>query len=326
MAAKKEIGEKKLIEKYLKKLAKNSKSARHNNFNLEDDICEISCLKGEKFVVSKDLIAENIHFCFKEGGARIAEKLMVANISDIVAKGAKPKFFMLGFCKNSLVDAKFCDEFFGQIAKIQDEFDLILLGGDTIKSNSNLILSLTIFGILDERISTSRQNAKDGDLIFHTGIIGDSFLEFEKISQKSKDYEITKLKKLSEFMQELTRRNLINSSCDISDGIFNDLRNICQASNLDAEILQENIGLSQNGNEFLQKNPNKFFDLVAFGEDFEVIFSCLKENKEKILNIAKNHGIRLNQIGFFTAKNKGEIVLKNSQNNKIAIEKYGYEH
>ena len=116
---------------------------------------------------------------------------------------------------------------------------------------------------------------------------------------------------------------------DVSDGLFSDLRHICQASELSAEIYQNKIPLSAHAKKVLQKNSDiTALDLCSGGDDYELIFTSEKKKSKEVEALAKALKLNLTCIGELknSADKKFEISLFDEKNKKIKIKKYGYEH
>lgn len=325
------MNEFKIIEKYFKPLTKGDKAAQ----NLADDVARISLKKSEELIVSKDMIVENVHFLRKDGAFKIASKLLRSNLSDLASAGATPLYYVLGFSKNSSLDEKFISEFARGLKSVQDEFCLCLIGGDTVSSNQ-LFFSVTIFGSVKKGKILSRALAKNGDLIFVSGSIGDAFLglnsHFTSLNNKEKNYLLerhffpTPRIKLG---KKLLEKNLSNCATDVSDGLLADLRHICQSSKLDAEIYQNKILFSAAAKKVLEKDTSlSALKMLSGGDDYELIFSAAKKDLKKIVALSKALQLDLTCIGEFKkSSNKTfEVTLRDEKNRKIKIEKFGYEH
>jgi thiamine-monophosphate kinase len=313
-----------LIDKFFKPLTNSNKAAR----GLIDDVAKISLKKNEELVLSKDLFIEDVHFLAKDGAFKIASKLLRTNISDLASAGATPLYYMLGFSKNESVDEKFIKEFSRGLKSVQDEFGLCLIGGDTVKSEK-LIFSVTVFGSVKKDKTMSRNNAKIGDLIFVSGTIGDAFLGLNKSKNtflRNRHFFPTARIELG---KKLLEKNLSKCAIDISDGLLSDLRHICEASKLAAEINLNQIPISAPAKKFLAKNlAITILDLISGGDDYELIFSSNPKNRKKILQLSKDLNLDINCIGRFVRpeSKKFSITLFDEKNQKIKIKKFGYEH
>ena len=313
-----------IIEKYFKPLTNSHKASQ----NLADDVAKISLKKDEELIVSTDMFVEDVHFLRADGAFKIASKLLLTNISDLASAGATPLYYTLGFSKNKNINEKFVAEFSRGLKSVQDEFDLCLIGGDTVTSQK-LFYSITIFGSVKKGQALSRAKAKSGDLIFVSGTIGDAFLG---LNFRDDEYLInrhffpTPRIKLG---RKLLDNSLSNCAVDISDGLLSDLKHICESSKLAAEIHLEKIPLSKSAKNFLEKNKKiKAVDLLSGGDDYELVFSINSKNLKKIAEISKSLKLDLSCIGTFkkAADKKFDVTLFNEKNQKIKIKKFGYEH
>lgn len=301
-----------LIEKYFKPLATN-KAAQ----NLSDDAAKISLKVDEELVVSKDMTVEDVHFLKSDGGYNIAAKLLRTNLSDLAASGAVPLHYMLGFSKTIAMDEKFVKEFAQGLKDTQNEFALNLIGGDTVKAHDKLFFSLTIFGKIKKKQILSRKNAKNGDLIFVSGNIGDAYLARVLGNKKFLSRHLLPTPRIK-LGQTLAKNKLSQCAIDVSDGLLADLQHICDESNLSADIFSDKIPVSDKSVPIL--------DLISAGDDYELIFSAKKQHLKKILSLSKTLDVKISCIGYFKKDQKNSINLFDSKNNKINFSQYGYRH
>ncbi len=293
-----------LIKKYFSSIARD----------LSDDAATLSVKPDEQLVISKDLMVEDRHFLLKDGGYKIAKKLLYSNLSDLAASGAKPVCYMLGFSKNNILEEKFYEDFSRGLKEAQKEFKLDLLGGDTVHSDK-LVFSITIFGVTKKNKILARSQGKAGDLVFVSGFIGDAFLRLER------HFFPTPRIKLGQY---LLKKNLSKCAIDVSDGLLADLRHICEESKLQADIELEKIPLSKAA----KKMDFNIMDLLSGGDDYELVFTGSKKNYEKIMNLKKLLDINISCIGKLkkTEKKNYTINLFDKNKQKIIIKKFGYEH
>jgi thiamine-monophosphate kinase len=236
---------------------------------------------------------------------------------------------MLGFSKNNFTDEEFLTEFARGLKSAQDEFDLCLIGGDTVRSDV-LFFSITIFGVAKKGEILSRARAQEGDLIFVSGTIGDAFLGLnlkraEKYFLNRHFFPTPRI----ELGQKLLEKNLSKCAIDVSDGLLADLQHLCKSSKLDAEINLDQIPFSSQAKKILQKNSKiKILDLLSGGDDYELIFSVNPKDSKKIVELSKALKLDLTCIGEFkkSANKKFSVTLRDEKNQKIKITKLGYEH
>lgn len=130
-----------------------------------------------RLVVTTDTIVEGVHFLAGDPIETIAMKALRVNVSDIVAKGARPVAALLNLvwsdARPSSEIATFADAF-GRDLK---SFGINLIGGDTTSTPGPLTMSVTLFGEpLGARVP-ARADAQVGeDVWLIGGEIGSAWL------------------------------------------------------------------------------------------------------------------------------------------------------
>ena len=106
----KDIGEFGLIESFSKKYFSEKLS---NGFLGIGDDCAVIPAFGGDFLVSTDLLTENVHFIKDEiGGELLGKKSLAVNLSDLAASGATPVASFLSIAIPPETDTEFLDAFF----------------------------------------------------------------------------------------------------------------------------------------------------------------------------------------------------------------------
>lgn len=229
-----------------------------------------------RFVYSTDSFFENVHFKREWMSLyQIAAKSMLVNISDAIAMNAKPKYALLNIAMPSDITSDELKELADGFLQVAKEFDIEIIGGDTI-SNAKLDISVTI--ISKTKKPLFRTGMKEGDLIAFSGVLGESkkhlelLLDGKKIPQNSK-FITPKLN--PDFIYEV--RKYINCGMDISDGLFFELQRLSMINNLGIKLLQ-----------------NISNDIGCSGEEYEMLFSFSPKYLKKVQKIAKKYNININ--------------------------------
>jgi thiamine-monophosphate kinase len=225
--------------------------------------------------VSKDLFCEDVHFKRKWMSLEeIAVKSVLVNISDAIVMNAKPLYLLLGvkIPKDfSYKDIKELQNGFGKICK---EYEIDIIGGDTI-SGDKLDISVTLISKCKRPVR--RIGIKKGFLFAYTGTLGSCKKELKKLQKKQKIYKNSKFVRprlRAGFFYEASR--YISSALDISDGLYKDLSRLTRTNRI--------------GVRFFKKFPK---DMACSGEEYEILFAFDKRYKKKILSIAKKHRVPL---------------------------------
>lgn len=135
------------------------------------DLCDDTARLGD-LILTKDLIAEGVHYLPNDPPGDVAWKLLAVNLSDLAAKGAQPVGALLGYALgNEPWDRAFLDG----LDVACRALGCPLLGGDTIRVAGPRSLSLTAIGRAGPCVPL-RRGARPGDALWVTGTIGDAAL------------------------------------------------------------------------------------------------------------------------------------------------------
>jgi thiamine-monophosphate kinase len=246
------------------------------NKYIGDDGCVIG-----KWVYSKDVFMQDVHFK-KEwlNYKQIIKKAIKINISDAIVMNAKAKYALLAISLPKNTKTKKLQEIAKIIKKSFKKHNIKLIGGDSTSSNK-IYVSITLISKLQGRPSL-RSGAKNNDLFAYTNELGSvgadlkRLLANKKIDKKSK---FINPKLNAKFFYKIAP--YINSAIDISDGLYNELHQICAQSKVDVV--------------FDSKKKQKQIDKIAYsGEEYEILFSFKKDNKKDIKQIAKKYNVKIN--------------------------------
>lgn len=310
--------EKEIIRKFFAPLANNKES-----YGLKND----AALINQNLVVSSDMMVEDYHFKKNHDPKKLAQKLIRINLSDLAAMGSIPYGYVLNICipNNELTWLK---RFSDGLKKDSKKFKLKLFGGDLSKSKK-IFLSLTIFGKKKGKVH-SENKAKIGSDIFLTGNIGDAAIgcnllyNYKKIncSKRLESYFTEKFllpEPRIKFGQDLLGK--VDFCTDVSDGLYEELLNVSENSNLQAVIFLDSIPLSIEAKEILKKNnKTKMFNIMlGGGEDYELLFSSSRPFNSS-LKINKNY----KKIGYFAKGNGVNLLDSNHKNIPINIKSFSH--
>jgi thiamine-monophosphate kinase len=312
-----------LINSYLKKLSKNNPSS----LNLNDDVFFD---KNKKLVISVDTYNEGIHFLNFNKPELIIRKIIRSSISDIYAKGVKPNYFFLAGSGNkkhftkknmSLINKSLSSE--------QNRFNIKLSGGDTTSSKN---LSFTVMSLGYSNKIVYRNKAKNGDDIYITGNIGDSYIGLKalkkniKLRPNQKKYFIDKYYSPNlpiKFSPHLYK--IANCSMDISDGLAIDMNKLINKQKLGYLIDINKIPMSRELEQLIKQKKLKKLDYLFNGDDYQILFTASKSKRAYIKLLSSKMNQKISIIGQINTKSKNYLL--DGRRIPIKYLKYrGYSH
>ncbi len=312
-----------LIKNYFQKLSKNNPAAKKLNDDVFFD-------KKNKLVISIDTYNEGVHFPKFKYPDLIIKKVIRSSISDLICKGVKPNYFFIsGSGNKKLFTKKNLKLISMSIKREQKKYDIKLSGGDTTNSNK-VSFSITTLGFSKKIVE--RNKAKLNDDIYVTGNIGDSYVGLQIIKNKIKTNQILKKYFFNKYYGPDLPINICkyinkfaNTSIDISDGLFSDMKKLINKQNLSFEIDINKIPISINLKYFLDRYNKKKQKYLFAGDDYQVLFTSSVKNRGIIKSISKKMNQKMTIIGKINNRSKkNSIILNNRAVNLSNFE--GYSH
>ena len=257
--------------------------------------------QDKDLVHSIDISKINSHFPEDSSPQDIAYRSIAVALSDLAAMGAYPSFISIGLTSNS-TDLDWYKKFTSGVEKILNEYQIKLVGGDI--TNGEISVCVNVFGYAYEN-NILRSTAKVGDLIFITGPLGEGRRGLEDWKNNKKTEFVKKFfNPKVDFDKSKFISKYANSCVDISDGLIKDLTSICEFSKVGAEIIYENIPITND------------FDDLFYGDDYKLCYTCSPEFKDSELF---SEDFCIGEI-----KSNKEIIIK-KDNSVIDFKTHGWD-
>lgn len=304
--------EKDIIAKYFSPLSKSAKGADE----LRDDIAVLGNLGSGLLAINMDTLVAGTHFFPDDDPTILAQKALRVNISDLAAKGAAPFGYFMSLALPHSTTESYIKSFTDGLAIDQSNFNMSLLGGDTVKTNGPLTITITILGLLANNQIPRRSTAKLGDDIYVSGTIGDGALGL--LAHPDYDGEIDLTAKYSRHISHylcpeprVELQTIIaeyaNASMDISDGLLGDLDNILINSGVGAQINVLDIPFSEETKAILSNEIDMLPTILTGGDDYEILFTANPIHSKIIEKLAKKLHFNVTKIGSINDTEKLEL-------------------
>ncbi|MCR6643060.1 MAG: thiamine-phosphate kinase [Terricaulis sp.] len=134
---------------------------------LKDDAAVLE--SSGRLVITTDAIVEGVHFLPQDPIATVAMKAVRVNVSDLIAKGARPRYALLTLIWPDTRPAEDLRYFGDAIAGEFETFGISMLGGDTTATKGPLTVSVTLFGEPLGPRTPARADALAGDDVWLAG-------------------------------------------------------------------------------------------------------------------------------------------------------------
>ncbi len=304
---------------------------------LQDDAAVLDCLRDHQLVMTTDTVVEEVHFLKNAAPSEVAAKALGSNLSDLAAMGAQPFGYLMNISRPESLNDEWLDQYAASLKVLQQRYGVSLLGGDTTKTISHLVITLTAFGWVPCHQALKRSGAQEGEMIWVSGTIGDSTLGLEilkgaswPLSEKDKTFLLSRHcfpEPRIALGQAL--RGIATSAIDISDGLVADLMHICDASNVGAYVYLDRVPLSSAAHSLVQKTSRALYDkLIVGGEDYEILFTAPLNRQEDIRKKAQELNLPLTSIGEVAPRRNQRpcVTLFDHEGKRRPVKTTGYQH
>ncbi|MBU0502145.1 MAG: thiamine-phosphate kinase, partial [Candidatus Margulisbacteria bacterium] len=183
--------------------------------------------------------------------------------------------------------------------KLAKKHKISIVGGDTVRSPKNLMLTITLLGEVEKKYLLTRSGAKVGDAIMVMGKFGGAAsckYDLRKQSTEPRTREA----------RAIAKSGQANAMIDSSDGLVRSLQEVCKASQVGARIYTEKV----------PKDKGATLKQALYGgEEYELVFTGSKE-------LAKKVGAKI--IGEVISKKQGILLVDKKA--RVVKAKEGFDH
>lgn len=269
--------------------------------DLLDDAAVLPARPGFDLVITKDAMVSGVHFLASDPYDLVARKLLRANLSDLAAKAAEPfGYFLMTAWPQGFADSD-RETFARGLAQDGAEFDLSLLGGDTVSTPGPLTLSMTLLGWVPAGGMVRRAGARPGDHVHVSGTIGDGFLGLKAAKGEIVDAWLAERYRLPQPRLALTPtlRSQASAAADVSDGLIADAGHIGLASQVALVLDLDALPLSDPAQVWLGRQADAGsarLTLASGGDDYEVVCTSAAEQlpgMTRIGHVEAGEGVRV---------------------------------
>ena len=270
---------------------------------------------NNKLVATVDMAVEDIHFSKKWSTPfQIGAKLTTANLADIFAMGAVPKYLLVAAGINELNNSETVTELAKGIRSVADRFEVTVIGGDLSKSEK-MTLSITALGELSAQ-PILRSGARVGDLIYLSSLTGLSAAGLAILNRElDRPRYVVEAHLNPKLVAPEKLIKVATSMCDVSDGLATDAAHLSYASNVNFNLSKDLISQAADFKDLAELakelNEDVFDWILTGGEDHFFLATVDKENESNEL------GIQIGSVG----KGEGKLLLDG-----VEIKKTGYQH
>jgi len=257
-----------------------------------EDCAVIPISRTQCLLITTDTLVEGVHFRLDYTPPYLlGKKAMAVNLSDVAAMGGVPTHAFLNLALPERMPVAFVRRLVQGINFWCRRYSVPIIGGDTVSCPYGVVLTITVLGKGYKGKIALRSGAREGDLIFVSGYLGDAAAGLALLEGKRKpDTAYRRLFRAQldpipqlELGRCLAEHKLASAMIDLSDGLATDLAHIVEESGVAAEIDAGKVPISTACRKLARESDASALAWALFGgEDYGLLFIVSPDNAEKI--------------------------------------------
>jgi thiamine-monophosphate kinase len=312
-----EIGELPFLERLLPTLP----SGRGRVVGPGDDCAVVRAL-GKNILLTTDALVAGVHFEPAWMTPRqIGRKAFLVNASDVAAMGGRPRFCLVSVGAPAGFPASELISIHRGIADAAAEHDAWVAGGNLTRA-SELFVSITLIGEMSGS-PARRSGGRPADALYVTGTLGEAALGLKEL-QANPSARGAAVRRFREPIPRIQAgmklaRGVASAMIDVSDGLLQDLRHLCEASGVGAEISLDSLPCSARVRHHAPTLA------LHGGEDYELLFAVPPKSEPRLRRLRGQLGCPVSKIGYLLPRREA-IRVRDQAGKAVPTEVAGFDH
>ncbi|MGB6960442.1 MAG: thiamine-phosphate kinase [Candidatus Acidiferrum sp.] len=294
-----------------------------------DDAALVKCASGFDEILTCDWFLEGTHFLRdRHPPDSVGWKCLARAVSDVAAMGGVPRCFLLSLALPVMHTGSWLEKFLGGLRRAANRFGCPLAGGDTTQRHE-ILINVTVVGEVRTGHAGLRSGARQGDVLFVSGQLGEAELGLEQIRRtkgrvngqdpilRKHLYPEPRLA-LGRWLRE---KRLASAMMDLSDGLSTDLPRLCKASGVGARIEASTIPLVHQPKARRKSGLHLLSLALHGGDDYELLFTVPRAKLKQVPHSFQ--GIPIAAIGEITKKRS--LVLIDDEGRSATLPNRGWD-
>lgn len=278
-------------------------------------------------VVTTDMLVAGTHFLANRetDWKRLGHKAVAANISDLAAMGARPRYLLVSLAVPGCQPVASMLSLYAGMHEEAVRWGAVLVGGDTVRHSSLTIAVTAVGSVPAGRALPLRKNAVAGQHVYVSGHLGSSaagLLVLTDLSSGEPHNDFVATYLVQRHLQPEPRPvlgQILADLCpdlamvDISDSLYNELHLLALASGAGFDISADRIPLAKELREYCRRTGRDPVELGLFsGEEYELLFCTVTGPEELVAALAAaGNSVPVTLIGRVT-DTSGVVVLRDA--------------
>lgn len=257
------MGEFDLIER----IRSRASTGRDVIVGIGDDAAVLAPTRGHELVVTTDSIVLDRHFTAAWPPADIGCLAAQANLSDLAAMGAQPRWALLALTLPE-IDETWVDGFLDGFLAAAGQARMALVGGNLARGSLNI--GVQLLGEVPAGKAVTRRGARPGDRLAVTGTVGDAAAALALGDRAPVELVMRLRRPRARLQAGQTLRGRARAMIDLSDGLLADLEHLL-GGGLGAELDLDALPTSAALLETVDDPVERWRLQTGGGSDYELL-------------------------------------------------------
>lgn len=304
-----------------------------------DDAAVLRPADHRDLVVTTDTFVEGQHFEFERHDAgTIGRRLAAAQLSDIAAMGAAPRWALVSYVAPRSRDAGWLRAVELACAGALEADGAAVVGGNLAASDTLCAWTVALIGEVERGAQWTRAGARAGDVLAASGPLGwaAAALRLGRSSDVVRGRAGAVALALTErwasppsriaLARALAATGGVRGAIDVSDGLASDLRRFCRESRVGALVRPASFR-----DDRVLASAARALDLPAVadlafapGDDYELLLAIAPEAWDECRAVASATGSPLVELGAFTGGDA--LEYEREDGGRIEVPGEGWDH
>jgi thiamine-monophosphate kinase len=301
-----------------------------------DDAAVLAADRNERLVVTTDAVVEGVHFSRAfSTPADIGHRVLAANLSDLAAMGATPRWALLSLVLPGSWPVGDVEDLVDGLAALARLQGVSVVGGNITRTEGPLVVDVTAGGSVAPRKWLTRSGATPGNEIYVSGTIGGAAAGLEMLraghqaNGPSGHQECIARHRRPEPRVRLGiavgRARAARAAMDLSDGLADALTQVAAASGVGFRIEAGVLPIDPGAREWwTARGADPVMAAVAGGDDYELLFAVAAKQRGALRSVGRRVADPpLTKIGVFTKDPHEHVMVREGREEALPA---GYEH
>ena len=341
-----ELGEHALLARLLARLPRLSPSVL---LGPGDDAAVLEPARNERLVVTTDAVVDGVHFSRAHSTpADIGHRVLAANLSDLAAMAATPRWALLSLVLPGSLPVADVDGLVDGLASLAGRYGVSVAGGNITRTDGPLVVDVAAGGEIPPRRWLTRGGGRAGDELYVSGTIGAAAAGLEMLRTGIREPG-TGNRELGtsdpgsrlpdpvcigrHFRPEprvrlgvaMGRARAARAAIDLSDGLADALRQVAAAGGTGIRIEADALPIEPGARAWWEAGGvDAVRAALAGGDDYELLFAVSRRQAGALRSVRRHvKAPPLTKIGELTKDPRELVLVRNGQTEALPE---GFEH